>query len=710
MNTIKTALLLFIVFVFTMLSYAQNSINGKITDSETHESLAGANIIIKNTTIGIASDNEGNFSISGLNNGEYILRVSYFGYETIEKEISLTGSALSLNIAMVPTTIDLNAVVVTGTRTEKTLKNTPVLTQTISARELETKDLNDISQALENLIPGIEFSSEAQGKTISLQGIDPQYMLFLVDGERMAGETYGDIDYSRINIADIERIEVVKGAGSTLYGSNALGGVVNIITKTPSKKIDLDASTRFSNYNTQNHRLSFGSKIGKVASQTSATFDKTDGYDLLEGNSYRTQEKEDALVLNQHLKYSLSEKFLLEGNLAFMSKNRENTSADLYDRRNKDLTYGFKANYFINQQNNISLSWNADNYELLNKVDENNLVSDYNNLYKNARLLGNFQLYDRNLLTVGAEYLSENLNAPRNNIDDKTNTDYIIFGQEDLQVGDKINVIAGARAHHNSQYGWHFTPQVSGMVKVWHFAFRGNYSKGYKTPTLKEKYMSFQIPAPGPPMFLVGKEDLEPETSNYASVSMEYTRSGVSFSVSAYRNKISNMISENLDTFTVKPGGIIEYAYRNYEEVILTGVDILLKTKIVNNLFFTGITTFSKKVNNITNEEFNNVRNFTGKFNLNYNTGFKNYKLNLNLQSNFYGSRKIELMDEMTHQVNTVELKSFSLWKLTSTHTINSKYIVKAGVDNIFDFVDESGGYNNGTSGRTFFLGVGIRL
>jgi outer membrane receptor for ferrienterochelin and colicins len=211
-------------------------------------------------------------------------------------------------------------------------------------------------------------------------------------------------------------------------------------------------------------------------------------------------------------------------------------------------------------------------------------------------------------------------------------------------------------------------------------------------------------------MFLVGFEDLEPETSKYASLSMEYTRQGVSFSVAAYRNSISNMISENLDEYTVKPGGILEYAYRNYDQVLLKGVDILMKTKVVKDVLFTGTVTFSKKVDEIEEKEFDNVRNFSGKFNLDYNLKKNNYNLNLNLQSNFYGAKSINLMDETTHQLSTVELESFSLWKLTSTHTFKKNYFVKLGVDNIFDFTDSSGGYNNGTPGRTIFAGLGIRL
>ena len=687
----------------------QNSISGTVK-SNRDKVLSGANIVIKNTNAGAASDQEGRYAIHGLKDGNYEIRVSYFGFETVERPVKLCGEDVSLDFVLQETSIDLNAVVVTGTRTEKSLKNTPVLTQSINIRELLNKDATDITQALESVVPGIEFSNTASGKSVSLQGLDPQYMLFLVDGERLAGDTYGDIDYSRINMAAIERIEVVKGAASTLYGSNALGGVINIITKTPSRKLDLFASSRFSKFNTRNYQLSAGSKAGKFSTQTSVVFDKTDGYDLLEGNSYRTQEREDALVINEILKYSHSRNFLVEARLSVLNKNRDNTSEELYDRRNRDLTYGMKASWFINPENTVTLSWNSDNYELLNKVSEDEQESDYDNLYNNARLLGNFNLTKWSILTAGAEYICEKLDAPRNNIEDQSHIDYIVYAQEDIRLGEKLNVLGGFRAHNNSQYGWHYTPQVSALYKMGHLALRSNFGMGYKTPSLKEKYMSFQIPAPGPPMFLVGYEGLKPETSKYTSLSAEYTRRGVSFSVSLYNNDIADMITENLDEYTVKPGGIIEYAYRNYDHVRLKGVDVLLKTKVARNLLVSGTVTFSEKYDEVADKAFDNVRNFTGKFNADYNLNTCCYNLDLNLQSNYYGAKSIYLMDEKTHQTRKVDLESFSLWKLTSTHTFKSNYFVKAGLDNIFNFKDKSGGYNHGTPGRVFFAGVGIHL
>ncbi len=651
----------------------QNTISGVVRGSG-GETLAGAHIIIKNTTLGTASDALGQYRLKGLRNGVYTLRVSYFGYQTQEREVELSGREVVLDFEMEETSVDLNAVVVTGTRTEKSLSNTPVLTQSVGIRELVSRDATDITQALEMVVPGMEFASTAAGKSLTLQGIDPQYTVFLVDGERIAGDTYGDIDYSRINMADVERIEVVKGAGSTLYGSNALGGVVNIITRTPSEVARHSASARFSGYNTQNYQLSSGMKWGRISSQTSVVMDKTEGYDLLKGNTYRTQEREDAVVVNQKLRYTFSPEFLVEGKLSYMDKNHDNTAEQLYDRNNRNLTWGARATWFPGFKNDLTLSWHSDHYELFNKITPDSLVNDYDNRYNNARLLGNFRLAEWNLLTVGTEYIQETLTAARNNIAEKNNSDYILFAQEDLQATDNLNFTGGFRAHHNSLYGWHFTPQVSAMYHIWHFTFRGNYGLGYKTPTLKEKYMSYKLPVPGPPMYLLGNEDLKPEDSRFASLSMEYTRKGVSFSVSAFHNDISGMITEDLDEYNVKPGGIIEYTYRNYDHVTVRGIDVLLKTKVFRDLLFTGALSFSKKYDEIDNKAFDNVRNFTGKFNADYRLTAGDYGLNVNLQSNLYGKKKLNLMDDRTHQTTVVDLERFSLWKLTTTHTFISHY------------------------------------
>lgn len=142
-------------------------------------------------------------------------------------------------------TFDMQEVVVTATRTPLTLKEAPVLTRIITARDLEKRGAGTLQQALENELAGVEFHQTGYGSSISFQGLDARYVLFLIDGERIAGETSGNIDYNRIPLQNIERIEIIRGAASVLYGSNAMGAVVNIITRMPQKRFELSASARY---------------------------------------------------------------------------------------------------------------------------------------------------------------------------------------------------------------------------------------------------------------------------------------------------------------------------------------------------------------------------------------------------------------------------------------------------------------------------------
>lgn len=126
----------------------------------------------------------------------------------------------------------LNEVVVTGTRTPKLLKDSPVLTRVISASDIKKSDATNISDLLQTELPGIEFSyAMNQQVSLNMQGFGGNSILFLVDGERIAGETLDNVDFSRLNLNDAGKVEIVKGAASSLYGSNAVGGVINIISR-----------------------------------------------------------------------------------------------------------------------------------------------------------------------------------------------------------------------------------------------------------------------------------------------------------------------------------------------------------------------------------------------------------------------------------------------------------------------------------------------
>ena len=140
---------------------------------------------------------------------------------------------------------NMNEVVVTATRTPLMLKDTPIITRVITAKDIQRRGVATLQQALEGELAGVEFHQAGYGSSLSFQGLDARYVLFLVDGERIAGETYGNIDYARIPMDNIARIEIVRGASSVLYGSNAMGAVVNLITRMPVQKYEINASLRY---------------------------------------------------------------------------------------------------------------------------------------------------------------------------------------------------------------------------------------------------------------------------------------------------------------------------------------------------------------------------------------------------------------------------------------------------------------------------------
>ena len=144
----------------------------------------------------------------------------------------------------------LETVVVTATRTPKLLKETPVVTRVITEADISRSGKPDIGALLEQQLPGVEFSiGMGQNTQINMSGFGGGGILFLLDGERMAGETLDNPDYSRLNLQNVERVEIVKGAASSLYGSSATGGVVNIISGRPKLGSHIKLNARYGTHN-----------------------------------------------------------------------------------------------------------------------------------------------------------------------------------------------------------------------------------------------------------------------------------------------------------------------------------------------------------------------------------------------------------------------------------------------------------------------------
>lgn len=315
----------------------------------------------------------------------------------------LFTATLSAHGALQPDSLafKMNAVVVTATRTPLMLKDTPVITRVITSQDLERRGITTMQQALEQELAGVEFHQAGYGSSMSFQGLDARYVLFLVDGERMAGETYGNVDYARIPMANIERIEIVRGASSVLYGSNAMGAVVNIITKMPTKTAEINVSARYGTPfqsngseplggtatadDTKKYRnrldlpnlkgdISAGFNLGKFKSLTTLSYRTIDAYKLV-GTKDEIRHYKKLTTIDT-------------GKRPPVSVQDDVTKAVAPDERGlsvsgwRDINVGQRFDYEASEKFRFSLSGN---YFIKNRYDFNGNIMDENPMANNSK-------------------------------------------------------------------------------------------------------------------------------------------------------------------------------------------------------------------------------------------------------------------------------------------------------------------------------------
>ena len=220
------------------LNDSDANVFGHVLDKKTGEHLPFINVLLKGTTIGTTTDNSGHYFLKNLPEGKFTLEYKALGYKTVSKEVSLKkGKTLEINVELEEDQIALDGVVVTANRAETSRRLAPTLVNVLDAKVFTTTNAVNLAQGL-NFQPGVRVETNCQNcgfQQVRINGLDGPYTQILIDSRPIFSALSGVYGLEQIPANMIERVEVMRGGGSALFGSSAIAGTINIITKEPMR-------------------------------------------------------------------------------------------------------------------------------------------------------------------------------------------------------------------------------------------------------------------------------------------------------------------------------------------------------------------------------------------------------------------------------------------------------------------------------------------
>lgn len=464
-------------------------------------------------------------------------------------------------------------VVVTASRTEQLVKDSPAAVEVITREDLDKMGAENLVQALQLAI-GIDVSENGMvGNSVSIRGAKDNQTLIMVDGMRVRTEntdqTANNYELQRVNMADVERIEIVRGATSSLYGADAMGGVINIITKTPDK----ESTSLFLDYTTKQADAGIRYATGKQGKWSgSFSYKRSDVHHfVLNGSSSQYGHKD---FFNMKAKYDIDQNKSLGFFLDYMKEDlyldSDFTSYD-HDRTKFGISYDGK-----DKKGKYQIRMNYTMFDKDQNTRKNGTLTGFDDIKFRTFTIDaqrSMQLNDEHLLTFGGEIRKEKYEGTRigsggdnvhvvtregvdNYYSEKETTYYAAYVQDEWQIQDNWLMIPSIRFDHNSTFGNKVTYKLGNTYNLTDYArLKFNIGTAYRAPTEAELYMNWQHTPQSTGMrqinvHVIGNPNLKPETSYNFDFGLEAeNKSGTTKAkVTYFRSKYDNLI--NLETTT----------------------------------------------------------------------------------------------------------------------------------------------------------------
>lgn len=651
--------------------------------------------------------------------------------------------------------------ITTATKTEKNIDGVSASVVVITKEDMQKISATNVGDALRK-VPSLNIQmgrfphpSSASKGSISIRGVGPNGTLILLDGKRLSGETEQPYELDRIPVSMIERIEIVKGSMSTLYGSDAIGGVINIITK---KNIDINQSDLDIKYGQNNHADARQRVINL------STMGSLDGYkyklygSLTDNSSFRLDRNytqmvpvnpahpqhgkqgtlgvtylDDATVgsIGASLEKDITNSFTMGVDLNYFKENREgeylgvspmtgnpapvqNTPVFSKDKNNR-FDYSVFARYDITDELSTTLRYYKSDYEKRNETTPMNFAGPINTKFSanvevdTIESVTTYALNDANLLTLGLDFRKEKRDSSAIN-PDPTSSDFITkkveykaaYLQDEIEFSDTLNATVGIRYDDISNASSKTTFQGGVVYRLdENNKIRANFATGYRAPDIAEYFVVS-------PLFKDAKRygsevintikttayNLKPEESKTYELAYSNSFNGLNSELVLFRTEVKDKI----DLVSYGAGANKYYTSENLEKVNINGVELNFDY-MLNKNFDAGLNlTYLKTKDKQTSKEIIYTPNISAALNLTYKP-IEPLQTNLNVR---YIGRQYEDV------LNRDKVSGYSLVDVGASYELNKTFSVYGGVDNIFDKkVDTNIDINVGTF---YFAGFRIKI
>ncbi len=547
-----------------------------------------------------------------LNKNYFTISFCFFlGLVTQAQESQLKDSIL---------TEDLEEVVVTATRTVRQLSSLPLPVTLIPQQQIERTGVTRLNEILSEQT-GIVMTADATiggGEGVQIQGIGSDYVMILIDGVPIVGRLGGNLDLSRLAIGNIKQIEIVKGPSSALFGSEALGGVINIITERPkTEKISGQVTHRAATFNNQNTTVSLNQRKGKLGYSLFVDRLSTDGFDLAPNTEGQTINPFFNYTFNGRVFYDFTDNLQLFASGRYFFQDFEVPDGTSEER---DGNAHLRIDHQLSKKSQFEYELYYTNYvtneQTIDPINNDILLdNDFDQQLLRPEIRFNHTFSENNTLTLGAGYNFENLDRSLFANEVTFDSQYV-FAQYDFKPLEKLNIIAGARFDNHSEYNSQFSPKLSARFELTKaLALKASVGSGFKAPDFRQLYLDFtnaaggnysvfgkEVEAQGIQRLIDNNEISEDENGNLAifvplselgepldaessigyNLGLGYRKGKIRGDINFFRNDFTDLI--DFLPLASKRNGANVFGYTNRERVYTQGMEVDLHYQVLGNL------------------------------------------------------------------------------------------------------------------------------